>query len=161
MSWWSRLFARKRKSAIAEAKLGGIDIVGDVEGLELLPCPLTGESSVLAQYRAYVPGFATRAYGLGGDSMNLVADTSEAREFILKDHSGRALVRVQSATELAGLHAQLVSQHGFDLKAECSLIRPGDRVRIRGQVHEITRGSPMRRADYDIVIDADDFEVLV
>jgi hypothetical protein len=81
-------------------------------------------------------------------------------DFVLRDESGAVLIRVARGRDVGAVHADLVGRHGLDVRAEASLIEAGERVRVRGEVTDVCRDSPHRRAPYGIVLQAESVEAL-
>lgn len=164
MSFWARLFRRRPSTPIALAKEGPVQLEGRVEVFdpdELLGDPISGDLCVFAHYEAHMPSYAQRLMITGGGGpMNLVAKSAQATEFLLRDESGLALVRPPCGANLLALHRELLSRHGFEMQASTALVRPGDRVRVQGQVLRIMEGSPMRREPYQLTLDAQRVELL-
>lgn len=164
MSFWSRLFSRTSASDIASLAEGPVIVEGYVELFDpetLIGDPLSGDLCVFAHYEAYMPGYAQRLMMTGGGGpMNLVARSAQATDFLVRDSSGVALVRPSAGADLLALHHEMLSRHGFELKAETRAIKAGDRVRVRGQVVKMMEGSPMRREDFTAVIEAESVESL-
>jgi hypothetical protein len=137
-------------------------VEGVVEVLDpeaLIGDPISGDLCVFAHYEAYVPSYAQRLMVAGGGGpMNLVAKSAQATEFLLRDSTGLALIRPKGGADLLALHHELLSRHGFEMQAETVIVRPGDRVRVRGQVLRMMEGSPMRRDAYQLLIDAEQVE---
>jgi hypothetical protein len=152
-----RLFSRpyRRSPAIASLTAGRVEIQGRVEALEELVSPLTGERAVAMHYRASTPS-AVGAFGeLPGNALRLAVSGSQGRDFVLRDESGAALIRVARGRDIEKLHADLVDRHGLGLRAEASLIESGQRVLVRGQVVEVFSDSPHRRVPYGAVLEAE------
>ncbi len=164
MSLWTRLFGRSRVREIdawrGQVERGAtVSVTGVVEAEETFDCPLTQEICVAAAYRAHVPGFVQRAYGLhAGGAMNLVANATQAVDFFVRDPTGRARVVVDPGRELVELHVEMLQRYGFELQAQTQRLRPGDRVMVRGEVLESPRSSPMRAPDHDLLIRATHYE---
>jgi len=157
VSWLSRLFSRpyRQTAAIAGLSQGPVEIEGRVEALEELVSPLTGERAVAMHYRASTPS-AVGAFGeLPGNALRLAVSCSQARDFVLRDESGAALVRVARGRDIEQLHADLVGRHGLGVRAEASLIETGQKVLVRGQVVEVLSDSPHRRVPYEVVLEAE------
>lgn len=169
MSLWYRLFGRAKNTEIGQlasdasgaGRKGEVLITGVVEAEESFACPLTQEACVAVAYRAEVPGFVQRAYGLhAGGAMNLVANSSQAVNFFVRDPTGRAWVHVPQGVDLDALHMEMMQRYGFELRATTLRLRAGDRVSVRGEVLERAGGSPMRAPDYAAVIRATNYERL-
>jgi hypothetical protein len=143
---------------------GPVVIEGYVEVFDpdtLIGDPLTGDLCVFAHYEAYMPGYAQRLMITGGGGpMNLVARSAQGSDFLVRDASGVALIRPSAGADLLALHHEMLSRHGFEMKAHTQLIKAGDRVRVRGQVVKMMEGSPMRREDFAAVIEAENVEAL-
>ena len=158
MGFWSRLLGRVEVMPIAELDAGKCVVEGTVEVLDperLIADPVTGDLCVFAHYEAYMPDYAQRLMIVGGGGpMNLVAKSAQGTDFLLRDGSGLAFVRVNAGADLMALHPDMLRRHGFELKAQTRLIKGGDRVRVSGQVLKMTEGSPMRREGHDLWIEA-------
>ncbi|MGB1013070.1 MAG: hypothetical protein ACPG4T_02965 [Nannocystaceae bacterium] len=166
MGWISNLLSRFRRrytpvELIASAT-GWVEIVGTIEALEVLHCPLTGDDAVAIYYRAVAPGATSRSYaGLLGDAFHITSQGRQALDFLLRDDSGAALIRMDRGPDVAGIHAQLSQRHGLELTADTELLRPGQHVRVRGYVTEQSAAtSPHRRGPYAVVLDADEVSII-
>lgn len=138
-----------------------MEIEGIVEALETFACPVHHDPCVVVRYRARVPSFMQRAYSLSSaDLMNVVAEASEAVDFLVRDETGRAFARVRHGADLASVHDELRRRHGFELEAQTLRIRSGDRVRVRGRVLVAPRTSPARRADHDIEVEVHEVDTV-
>ncbi|MCA9720607.1 MAG: hypothetical protein H6713_34465 [Myxococcales bacterium] len=149
-----------RADSIAAAQDGRVELAGTVELLEddePLQCPLTGAPAVAIFYRGRAPGLAAHAYGGQGDALDLSISGRESRDFILRDATGSAIVRVRArGGDVARLHERLVEQHGLSLRSESELLGPGERVTVRGEVVERDGvGGPHRRGPHLLTIAAD------
>lgn len=154
----------RRADSIATAGQGRVELEGTVEPLEPddgegpppLVCPISGTPAVAVHYRAQAPGLMSRAYGGLTGGLDVGAEGRQAQDFVLRDASGAALVRIDHGGDVGALHASLVEQHGLDLRAETDLITPGERMLVRGRVIDrASEGSPHRRGPYAIVVTAD------
>ena len=97
VGWLSRLFSRRyeRAQSIAGLETGRVEVSGRVEPLDELVSPLTGQPGVALHYRASTPSATRGAFGeLPGHGLRLAMECSQAVDFLLRDESGAALVRV-------------------------------------------------------------------
>lgn len=166
MGLWSSLLRRlfpgyPRAPEIASAGAGQVELVGvvgfgDVD--DELRCPLTDARACVVYYSASAPGVTSRSYGgVLGNALDVGARTREARDFVLRDDSGAALIRVQRGGDVNEMHRRMIEHYGLDLRAETDLLLPGERVAVRGEVLEqIGGGSPHRRGPHLLVLAAAD-----
>ncbi len=161
-SWWARLFGQRYAPVEAVAALpseGLVELEGTAEVLgEELVDPLSGESAVAVHVRARIAGAVARAYGgPAGTSMAYETSCREQVDFVLRDASGGALIRMARGGDVRAFVAELARRHGLEAETESASIAVGARVRVRGRVE--SRGgapSPHRGAPYESVIVADD-----
>ncbi len=157
IEWFSPSY--QEHETIASATAGKVVITGVIETLEeaeALLCPLTGEPAVMVHYMGRASGMASRAYGIIGDGMEIITRAHQARDFLLRDSSGAALIRVEPGQDLIQLHGRMFETHGIEMKAETDYLAPGERVTVQGKVVERhSAGSPHRRAPYQVVVKAD------
>jgi hypothetical protein len=160
--WLDRLLSRSQSytpSSIAELGEFAVDdrveLEGEVEGLQLLEDPLTGEAAVALAYRARTPTPAQRYFGLQSEEGTI--EGQQGRDFLLRDRGGAALIVVEPGGDVGELHERLRESFGLNLEAEVDAVRPGDHIRVRGRIRELGEGgSPHRRSDWARVIVADE-----
>jgi len=166
VGWLANLLSRFRRrykpTPLIAAATGWVEIVGTVEALEVLQCPLTGDDAVAVYYRAVVPGATSRSYaGLMGEAFHITSQGRQALDFLLRDDSGTALIRMDRGPDVVALHAQLSDRHGLELTADTELLRPGQHVQVRGYVTDQSAAtSPHRRGPYAVVLDADEVTII-
>jgi hypothetical protein len=161
MGLLSRLFGRGTPPAtpVAALELGPTEVEGTGVVLEPLFDPIHGEEAIALHYRASAPGAVGRIYGgLTGSAGDLVIDGGQATDFLLEDSSGAALIRVDPGQDVMMLHEESSQHHGISLSPTVDLLRPGERIRVRGTVVELLEPSPHRRVGYTAIIEAESFE---
>jgi hypothetical protein len=160
VGWLSRLFSRRYalSDAIGALAEGAVEVRGRVEPLDELVSPLTGLRGVFMRYRASTPS-AVRAFGeLPGTGLRYAVEAAQGNDFVLRDDSGAALIRLPRGRDISELHADLVDRHGLELEAEDSMIEAGQTVIVRGKVVQLLRDSPHRSEGYRAVLEADSVE---
>ena len=161
-SWWARLFGQRYAAVEAVAALpadGPVELEGMAEVLdEELIDPLTGESAVAVHVRARIAGAVSRAYGgPAGTSMAFETSCRDQVDFILRDASGGALIRLSPGGDVQDFVAELRRRHGLEAEMESESIPVGARVRVRGRVESRGTGQgPLRGGPYESVIVADE-----
>jgi hypothetical protein len=161
MGWLSRLRGPTyvQVGPIADVAAGLVELVGVVESLDEIVSPLTGDRGVALRYEASMPSATRAVFGeLPGNILRLRTECSQAVDFLLRDDSGAVLVRVAAGRDVAAVHAEMVDRHGLELDARAEIIGTGERVRVRGRVVDVCRGSPHRRERWDAVVRADSVE---
>lgn len=162
VGWLSGLFSRRYvvSDAIGAISDGAVELRGRVEALDELVSPLTGVRGVFVRYRASTPS-AVRAFGeLPGTALRYAVEASQGCDFVLRDHSGAALIRLPRGRDVSELHAELADRHGLELEAEASVIESGQTVIVRGNVVQLLRDSPHRGQGYGAVVEADSVEAV-
>lgn len=160
--WLGRLWPRRydRVPHLRQIRTGRVEIAGRVEPLETLDDPLTGETCVAIEYRAWPP---STTVGMDGATVHagraFQLDARQAVEFVLVDTTGRVLVRPPPGEDIDELHRELLHRFGVGLRAETSHVPGGARIRVAGRVSfaRSRRGSPLREEPYVAIVEADRF----
>ncbi len=114
--------------------------------------------AVAVHVRARIAGAVARAYGgPAGTSMAYETSCQEMVDFVLRDDSGGALIRVTRGGDVHAFVDELVRAHGLEASTDSELIPVGARVTVRGRVESVSTGhGPHRGGPYDAVVGADD-----
>ena len=171
MSLWRRLWATLRAGPgrrprrlhslreLAAAPRERVEIVGVVEALEPVLCPVSGRPAVALEYTAWPQSSTLGIDGAGAySSRAFQVKYHQAADFVLCDGPHRALIRVDPGRDLLRVHRELLARHGVGLRSEQHLIAAGARVRVIGRVESASAtASPHRREAYLAVVRAERF----
>lgn len=157
MAWLDRLLGRPQFiEDWSSLSKGLVELEGTVGMIEPLIDPLTGDSAVAVEYRAWPPSTMIGVDGAAAQAFLVRA--SAAAEFLLEHDGMQLLVVPPKGDDIEASHRELLATYGVNVEVRSTLVVAGDRVRVVGTVDHVNPiGSPHRADPYRAVIRAKRF----